>query len=427
MLSETNRIDFIAQSPTGEIALVMTAAEDWSTDENALELLSDKIDTYVSFIKGPQFQDEYGSATAYIELVAMHEPTSQVQELIDAASAATGIRIGVRKMEIDIEGLLGGGPADPKQERTPSRRATQKEEPPRSEAPSKAASKKREKRQAIRPSAPPASLDQLMAAAGLDCVELDSNTLAVALEGERVDQIVIQARQLDEELAMFAALIPEPGQSEREAALESILRTSFSANYVKALSSGAGQLLWAVELPTKLLTPAVAEGVVKGLGHLADATEEDLADSDASQARTLECMMAQAAHITVDVASAEREIRAEIEAAGLETKREYEDAILTNFAKVGDAEIDLLARFSERAVSFIVYLPGLQPRGDKEAYLGRVLELNADANVAKIGIDNDGDLAILYEIPGFSREMFREVAAQVQVLFQGLLEVHAGQ
>ena len=246
MLSETNRIDFIAQSPTGEIALVMTAAEDWSTDENALELLSDKIDTYVSFIKGPQFQDEYGSATAYIELVAMHEPTSQVQELIDAASAATGIRIGVRKMEIDIEGLLGGEP-------TPSRRATRKKKPPRSEAPSKAASKKREKRKAGRPSTPPSSLEELMVAAGLDCVELDGNTVAVPLEGERVDQIVVQARQLDEELAMFAVLMPEPSQSDREVAFESLLRTSFSANYVKALSSSEGQLLLAVELPTELL------------------------------------------------------------------------------------------------------------------------------------------------------------------------------
>jgi hypothetical protein len=122
MLSETNRIDIIAQSPEGEIILVITAAEDWS-DEHALELLSDKIDTYVSFIKDPQFQDEYGSATAYIELVAMHEPTSQVQELLDAASAATGIRIGIRKMEIDIEGLLGGEPADQREKETAAQRS----------------------------------------------------------------------------------------------------------------------------------------------------------------------------------------------------------------------------------------------------------------------------------------------------------------
>ena len=184
--------------------------------------------------------------------------------------------------------------------------------------------------------------------------------------------------------------------------------------------------MWAVELPMALLTPSVVEGVVKGLGHVADATEEDLADSDASQARLLECMMAQAAHITVDVASAEPEIRAEFEAAGLAIKREFDDAVLTYFAKVGDMDIDLLARFHERAISFIVYLPGLQPRGDEEAYLGRLLELNADANVAKIGIDNDGDLAILYEIPGFSPGLFKEVAHQLKMLFQEVLEVHAG-
>jgi len=407
MLTDTNRIDFVAQSPTGEIVLVISAAEDWSTDEHALELLSEKIDTYVSHIEDPRFKAEYGSATAYIEVVTMREPTPQVQELLDAASAATGVRMNIRKMEMDIEGLLGGAPADPEREQTPSRRSS----PETTRG---------------RPSAPAGLLEELMAAADLDFIEIEDERLAVSLEGERVGQTFVQAWQLDEELAMFAAPMPEPDETEYEAVLESLLRTSFSANYVKALSGEEGQLMWVVELPSGLLTPAVVEGVVRGLGHLADTTREDCADDDANRARLLEVMMAQAAHITVDVASAEPEIQAELEAAGLATKREFEDAVLTYFAKVGDQEIDLLVRFHERAISFIVYLPGMQPRGNKEEYLESLLELNANADVAKVGIDNDGDLAILYEIPGFSPGMFSEVANQLKMLFQGVLEVHAG-
>jgi len=406
MLTETNRIDFIAQSPTGEIALVITAAEDWSTDEHALELLSEKIDTYVSYMKDPRFKEEYESATAYIEVVAMCEPTPQVQELLDAASAATGVRIVVQKMEMDIEGLLGGAPDDLEGEQTPSRRSSPETTPSST-------------------SAPAGLLGELMAAARLDFFEIEAERLAVSLEGERVGNNVVQAWEVDEELAIFAAPIPEPVCTEYEAVLESVLRTSFTAHYVKALSGEEGQLMWVVELPSAWLTPAVVNGVVRGLGYLADTTREDCADGDANRARLLECMMAQAANITVDVASAEPEIRAELEAAGLATKQEFEDAVLTYFAKVGDMEIDLLVRFHEHAISFIIYLPGLQPRGDKEEYLEYLLELNARAEVAKVGIDNDGDLAILYEIPGFSPGMFQEVANQLKMLFQGVLEVHA--
>jgi len=37
----------------------------------------------------------------------------------------------------------------------------------------------------------------------------------------------------------------------------------------------------------------------------------------------------------------------------------------------------------------------------------------------------NGDLAILYQIPGFRAGMFREVVPQLKMLFQGILEVHA--
>jgi len=86
-------------------------------------------------------------------------------------------------------------------------------------------------------SATPMPLDQAMAATSLECVELDERTLAVPLKGERVEEIVIQARQVDEGLTIFAVPLPEPDPSEREAALDNLLRTSFIANYAKGSSS----------------------------------------------------------------------------------------------------------------------------------------------------------------------------------------------
>ncbi len=124
-------------------------------------------------------------------------------------------------------------------------------------------------------------------------------------------------------------------------------------------------------------------------------------------------------------AAAEPLIRAELEAAGLTITQEFDDAVGTNFDKIGDMEIYLFSRFHERVVAFIINFPGLQPRGDIEAYLECLLELNASAIVARTAIDNDGDLAILYQIPGFRAGMFREVVPQLKMLFQGILEVHA--
>ena len=94
VLSNTKGIDLVIQDNTGEVGLIITAPDEWDTD--TLSQLNDKIATYVSFIKGPQFKKEYGKATAFIEIFATYEPTFEVKDLLKATSEATGIRTSVQ-------------------------------------------------------------------------------------------------------------------------------------------------------------------------------------------------------------------------------------------------------------------------------------------------------------------------------------------
>jgi len=58
-------------------------------------------------------------------------------------------------------------------------------------------------------------------------------------------------------------------------------------------------------------------------------------------------------------AAAEPLIRVELEAVGLTNTQEFDDAVATNFDKIGDMEICLFSRFHERVVAFIINFPGL--------------------------------------------------------------------
>jgi len=100
VLEKTHRIDIIAKSPTGEIELTISAVEDWEHDDEALELLDKKIKVYISFIRSPQFQQEYGNAPVYITLSAAHEPTAEIRALMTAVTEATGIRMHIEVLPL---------------------------------------------------------------------------------------------------------------------------------------------------------------------------------------------------------------------------------------------------------------------------------------------------------------------------------------
>jgi hypothetical protein len=87
-------LDIVAQRPTGEIELVISASEDWESDDEALELLDRKIKVYLSYIRS-QFRKEYGNAPVSITLSAAHEPTADVRALMAAVADATGIPMNI--------------------------------------------------------------------------------------------------------------------------------------------------------------------------------------------------------------------------------------------------------------------------------------------------------------------------------------------
>jgi len=95
MLADSHRLDIITESPNGEINLIISAVEDWEHDDEALELLNEKIKTYLSFIRSPQFEKEFGKAPVCIALSAAHEPTAEIRALLSAVTEATGIRTDI--------------------------------------------------------------------------------------------------------------------------------------------------------------------------------------------------------------------------------------------------------------------------------------------------------------------------------------------
>ncbi len=94
-LAETSRIDIMAQSPEGEIFLVIVAAEDWSKKKQMLHELSDKIHTYVSYIKSGEYKKRFGASPAKIQLTTHYKPTNAAKKLVRKASTRTKIPIEI--------------------------------------------------------------------------------------------------------------------------------------------------------------------------------------------------------------------------------------------------------------------------------------------------------------------------------------------
>ena len=56
----------------------------------------------------------------------------------------------------------------------------------------------------------------------------------------------------------------------------------------------------------------------------------------------------------------------------------------------------------------------------------RLLELNRAADVARLGLDADGDVALLYEVPEVGPDLFSRVREQFGRLLVGLVALEAG-
>jgi hypothetical protein len=94
-LSDLDRIDVVARSPSGEVVLGIVATESWGDGERGAEQLTGKLYTYLSFIKGEEFRAKFGSAPASVRLMTVEQPPELIRKLIDATSAAFDVDIAV--------------------------------------------------------------------------------------------------------------------------------------------------------------------------------------------------------------------------------------------------------------------------------------------------------------------------------------------
>jgi hypothetical protein len=226
------------------------------------------------------------------------------------------------------------------------------------------------------------------------------------------------------DLVYFAVPMPEPGMFGREVAYSQVLRASYTTNFIKAMTVKSG-LAFAAELPKAVVTPPVAEGVIRGLVYLADVKKKDLNDEESCNARMVKCVLAQSSLVTLDVAKTKQDVETMFAGAGLDWSKPQDDSYVFKL-DFASTDLDVLIRTGEHAISVILPMGGVKPIGDKKKYLSHLLDLNRVANVAKVGIDSDGDVALLYELPELLPDTIEKVREQFVTLLAGVLAMHAG-
>lgn len=78
---ETNKIDAIGTDKTsGEVILTITDHLDWSDEISHLELLQEKLNSYIEFIEGGQIDEDYPNSKGkklVIEIVTQYDYTEE--------------------------------------------------------------------------------------------------------------------------------------------------------------------------------------------------------------------------------------------------------------------------------------------------------------------------------------------------------------
>ncbi len=270
------------------------------------------------------------------------------------------------------------------------------------------------------------SLVGLLADSGLAYGELEPGRYGIPFEGLRARPLVVQAMRLAGELAYLVIPLPEPGRHQADAARRSLLQVTLRADYVKAFVFPTGELAVACEQPLALLTPTRLRGLVNGLAALGDVQGADLVDGEEWERRLDACRLAHA-RIGVEPETALAAIRAVAAADGLPV-REIGPAVLgVEIDPFGTGlPLTLVIRANERVVSLVAYLPGSRPKGDQHDALHGLLELNRAADVARVGLDTDGDVALLYEVPDVDRDLFTRLREQFAALLVGVVHLGLG-
>lgn len=105
---DPNTIDMVATA--GEtIILGISAAAEWSTDNEALEKLNSKLQTYARYIFGSEYAEEYEDAPVTVVLISLNPVTNAVENLLKKFTSNTGIATDIQYIDLDSMTLRDPG------------------------------------------------------------------------------------------------------------------------------------------------------------------------------------------------------------------------------------------------------------------------------------------------------------------------------
>lgn len=170
-----------------------------------------------------------------------------------------------------------------------------------------------------------------------------------------------------------------------------------------------------------LLTSARLGGLARGLAALGDVRGGDLGDADGWGRRLLACRLAQA-EIALDPAAAMAAFRGLVAAAELPLRDVGPGVVVMELRGLGGAmPLRVVTQVTERVVSLVGSLADARPRGNKGSYMRRLLEMNRFADVARVGLDSDGHVTLVYETPEVDAGLLERVRDQFGGLLEGVI------
>ena len=92
---------------SGKVVLTISDHLDWSSEQEHLHALQEKIDTYLRFIESGELEQAYPDARGrapVIDLVAQHQPSALAQEFLCRARGAlsiAGVELRSRPLDED--------------------------------------------------------------------------------------------------------------------------------------------------------------------------------------------------------------------------------------------------------------------------------------------------------------------------------------
>ena len=90
-IEQTDKIDFIGESESGNIVLTVSDHLEWDKENEKLFLLQEKINSYLAFLESDEVLEHYPNSKyqAYIiNIVSKYKPTEEAEKFLSLAKEA---------------------------------------------------------------------------------------------------------------------------------------------------------------------------------------------------------------------------------------------------------------------------------------------------------------------------------------------------